>query len=74
MRDVMLTCIQCDSNFMFSIAQQKRCEEHGFDAPRRCPDCRKKKSRLYGKEDNRSKNGKRKEKRSKNRFDDDENL
>jgi hypothetical protein len=74
MRDVILTCIQCDAHFMFSVAEQKRCDDHGFDAPRRCPECRKRKSRLYGNEENWTKKGKRKEKRYTNRFEDDEDL
>lgn len=63
MEDLILTCIQCEAPFSFSVAEQKRCDLHDFDPPTRCPDCRKKKSKLYGNNINRVRNGKRREKR-----------
>ncbi len=72
MQDVMPTCIQCDAPFVFSVTEQKRCAEHNFDAPSRCPECRKKKSKLYGNGTSWKKKGKRKEKRFSSRLKDDD--
>lgn len=43
MPDEVLTCIVCDDPFIFTESEQRRFEQNGFDAPRRCPDCRKQK-------------------------------
>ena len=43
MEDKTITCINCGSNFVFTIAEQQRFAASGFDLPRRCKDCRKKK-------------------------------
>jgi hypothetical protein len=37
--------MQCGKSFVFSLAEQERCEAKGFDTPRRCPDCRRKKEK-----------------------------
>jgi hypothetical protein len=45
MKSKFLECVQCDAIFEFSAKEQERCEMMGFDEPRRCPECRKRKSR-----------------------------
>jgi hypothetical protein len=40
-----LVCIQCGQEFEFPPEEQARYAERGFDQPRRCPSCRKHKSR-----------------------------
>jgi len=46
MKDKEIICIQCGKPFVFSVADQRRFMMLGFDTPRRCPDCRKRKSRM----------------------------
>lgn len=41
MKSTMLTCIQCDDVFEFSVQEQEKFDRLGFDAPQRCPKCRK---------------------------------
>jgi hypothetical protein len=45
MKDKTITCIQCDKAFLFSTSEQEHFSLMGFDEPRRCPGCRKKKSK-----------------------------
>jgi DNA-directed RNA polymerase subunit RPC12/RpoP len=45
MENKIITCIQCEKEFEFSIHDQLRYEKMNFDEPRRCPDCRKNKLR-----------------------------
>jgi hypothetical protein len=45
MENKTITCIQCETEFEFTIQDQLRYEKMNFDEPRRCPDCRKNKSR-----------------------------
>lgn len=45
-KDRMIQCIQCGKPFVFTAAEQERFLSRGFDAPRRCCDCRKKKAKL----------------------------
>ncbi len=59
MRDQTLYCIQCDSPFTFTVAQQKRVNSQGFDAPKRCPECRKHKQKSGNPENKRKKRGRR---------------
>jgi len=40
-----ITCIQCGREFEFSADEQIIYERRGFDAPARCPECRKRKSK-----------------------------
>jgi ssDNA-binding Zn-finger/Zn-ribbon topoisomerase 1 len=44
MRDKTITCIQCDTPFVFTVEEQEEFEARGFDAPKRCPQCRKQKT------------------------------
>ncbi len=41
----VITCIQCDCDFDYTIEEQIYHQQRGFDEPKRCPECRKKKSR-----------------------------
>ncbi len=45
MRDQIIYCIQCDNPFTFTVAEQNRLNAQGFDAPKRCPECRKRKQK-----------------------------
>jgi CxxC-x17-CxxC domain-containing protein len=42
MNNQKLTCQECGQEFPFSSGEQKFFEEKGFEPPKRCPDCRKK--------------------------------
>jgi len=46
MEDRTITCIQCDTEFNFTVHEQQRYERMGFDDPKRCSDCRRKKPKL----------------------------
>lgn len=37
-----LACQDCGQEFAFSAGEQKFYQEKGFDPPKRCPNCRKK--------------------------------
>ena len=45
MKNRTFICIQCGTEFGFTINEQRRYEKMGFDDPRRCPVCRKKKTK-----------------------------
>jgi hypothetical protein len=45
MEDKDLVCIQCGNSFLFTVAQQERFKALGFDEPRRCKECRKRKEK-----------------------------
>lgn len=46
MTDKTLTCVQCQSAFIFSAGEQEFYEQKGFQEPKRCPDCRKQKKAM----------------------------
>jgi len=46
MEDKTIFCIQCNRPFVLTAAELKRCLSRGFDMPRRCPECRKHKTKL----------------------------
>ena len=48
MKDELITCIQCGIQFEFKINEQLHYETMGFDDPKRCSDCRKRKTRQTG--------------------------
>lgn len=48
MKEKILDCIQCGGEFVFTVAEQKRVFAKGFDEPKRCPQCRKKKEKSQG--------------------------
>ena len=43
MHEKRIICTQCGNSFVFTVAQQQRFSSLGFDAPKRCEECRKKK-------------------------------
>jgi len=57
MWDQTIYCIQCDNPFTFTEAERYRLNSRGFDAPRRCPDCRKHKQKSANSENGRTKRG-----------------
>ena len=60
MEDMTMVCVQCEEEFEFSVLEQEKYEERGYDIPKRCPSCRKHKSRnLDSAEDRRQSNRKR---------------
>ena len=42
--DKILTCNQCHSDFYFTEKEQRFYKEKGFNIPKLCPSCRKKKN------------------------------
>lgn len=42
MENMVITCIQCETEFEFSIDEQIRHRKMNFDDPKRCDSCRKK--------------------------------
>lgn len=71
MENKLITCIQCQEDFEFTVEEQEKLEKRGFDAPLRCPQCRKRKSRNFQTEENRKSKSKKKHCRMK--FDEDYN-
>ena len=51
METMLIQCIQCDVEFEFSIQDQILYSEKGYDEPRRCPLCRKNKSKANARAD-----------------------
>ncbi len=45
MENMVITCVQCQEDFEFTVDEQKKFAQRGFDTPLRCPQCRKHKSR-----------------------------
>ncbi|MFC1811433.1 zinc-ribbon domain containing protein [Thermodesulfobacteriota bacterium] len=45
MESIIITCIQCDTEFEFTDKEQEKFQQRGFDPPLRCFSCRKNKSR-----------------------------
>ena len=43
MQEKRLICTQCGNPFVFTVAEQQRFNSLGFDAPKRCGECRRKK-------------------------------
>ena len=42
---VFITCIQCETEFEFTVKEQEKFQQRGFDPPLRCPICRKNKDK-----------------------------
>ena len=61
MKDKTLSCIQCDSIFTVTVDEQKRLLDRGFSLPRRCPECRRKKSKAHESDERWKNKGKRRE-------------
>lgn len=70
MEAIILNCIQCEEDFEFSIYEQQKYNQKGFDLPLRCPQCRKNKAKKSGVEEKRKPRDKRKNYRP--RSDDDD--
>ena len=50
-KDQELLCVQCENIFVVTADEKRRLIERGFDIPKRCPDCRKRKHRYFEEED-----------------------
>jgi DNA-directed RNA polymerase subunit RPC12/RpoP len=59
MENMAISCIQCGTEFEFSINEQLHYKEMNFDDPKRCPSCRKRKSRPSSFQDKKFNNKKR---------------
>ena len=46
MESEWIICMQCDTEFEYTAAEQDRHVEKGYDAPQRCPACRKHKTKF----------------------------
>lgn len=40
MSDTKITCVDCDTQFLYSLGEQQFFREKGLSNPKRCPDCR----------------------------------
>ncbi|MEW6672192.1 MAG: zinc-ribbon domain containing protein [Thermodesulfobacteriota bacterium] len=45
MKDLIISCIQCNRSFIFTVREQERALSRGFSNPKRCPECRNRKER-----------------------------
>jgi hypothetical protein len=39
-RAIKRSCIECGEEFIINVGIQEYMEQHGFELPRRCPECR----------------------------------
>ena len=69
MENMVITCIQCEEDFEFTVEEQEKLNKRGFDPPLRCPQCRKHKYRNLQPGENRKSKSKKKQYRMK--FDED---
>ena len=46
MESEWIVCVQCNDEFEFSCIDQVRYERKGFEPPKRCPSCRRHKSKI----------------------------
>ncbi|MBC8394411.1 MAG: zinc-ribbon domain containing protein [Deltaproteobacteria bacterium] len=53
MEELIIHCIQCGTEFVYSVDDQMRYREMNFDDPKRCKSCRKKKSKRIDSADKR---------------------
>ncbi|PQP35278.1 cytochrome C551 [Desulfobacteraceae bacterium SEEP-SAG9] len=63
METKFITCVQCDAEFEFTVSEQRYYNERGFDVPKRCPVCRKHKSKLNTASEKKGHNGRKKHQR-----------
>lgn len=61
MKDEILDCVQCGGEFVFTVAEQKRVLAKGFDEPKRCPQCRKKKEKFHAANETRKEEGRKRQ-------------
>ena len=66
MKEKALTCIQCGSPFVVTGEEQEKLSNRGFDIPKRCPDCRKNKSKISGSLEDWEPRGRKRQGREKN--------
>jgi DNA-directed RNA polymerase subunit RPC12/RpoP len=59
MEPIEIECMSCGQEFEFTVYEQRIYQDKNFDAPRRCPDCRKQK--LKAKAFTKSKHGRRRD-------------
>jgi len=52
MKDKLLKCIQCGNEFMVSGKEIEKLFSRGFAVPKRCQDCRRKKSKNLNENNN----------------------
>ena len=71
MQSKLIQCIQCNTEFEFSVSSQIEFEAKGYDEPKRCPECRKRKSKASA--DNSNGNWRNKKKRHHDRYENEEN-
>lgn len=38
--DTKINCVDCDTQFVLSLGEQRWFKDKGFSMPKRCPDCR----------------------------------
>jgi len=69
MGNMVITCIQCQEDFEFTAEEQEKLKKRGFDAPLRCPQCRKHKARNF--QHNEDRRFKSKKKHYRMKFDED---
>jgi len=60
MKEKIITCIQCGRSFVFTVSEQEDFIKKGFDKPKRCSPCRKKKSKAVDSQWIEKQNGKKK--------------
>lgn len=44
--NIIIKCIQCGHDFIFTASEQRMYKIRNFSNPRRCPECRRKKAKL----------------------------
>jgi len=69
MSDKTISCIQCGTSFVFTAQEQARFMARGFNMPKRCPECRKNKSKWAGLDNGRKEAGKKRSSHRKEDFD-----
>ncbi|MFH1487538.1 MAG: zinc-ribbon domain containing protein [Pseudomonadota bacterium] len=57
MRDRIIFCFQCEKQFIFTVKERQHYDAHGFDYPKRCPECRKHKQKINDKIEKEKKKG-----------------
>jgi hypothetical protein len=68
LKDQIKTCIQCNGKFIVTAREQQRLISKGFDIPKRCHECRRKKTKALNDHDNSNLRDKRKWEREKDDF------
>lgn len=60
MKDEKKICIQCEKEFIVTALEKERLISRGFDIPKRCEECRRKKSKASNDDESRNPRDKRK--------------